>query len=201
MKKSIKAFTLIELLVVITIIGILATGAVAIYTSQIQKWRDATRISSLESLRGWIEQYYQDDSEYPEKVAFTWVRTYVPVLPKDPKTWQNTKFTSLEYAYNVWSDVNGIENQVYEVSCGFENAWNTTNKGWWDGWNDDNRLEVWIVIKDGETAINTSLVWKIASWSWVESSAWTPFCFTIWTWTTNSQWWDCGAAEDILVIK
>jgi prepilin-type N-terminal cleavage/methylation domain-containing protein len=42
--KSVKAFTLIELLVVITIIGILATGAVAIYTSQIQKARDTTRL-------------------------------------------------------------------------------------------------------------------------------------------------------------
>ncbi|MGB2110743.1 MAG: type IV pilin protein, partial [Patescibacteria group bacterium] len=32
-----KGFTLIELLVVITIIGILATGATTVFTSQIQK--------------------------------------------------------------------------------------------------------------------------------------------------------------------
>jgi prepilin-type N-terminal cleavage/methylation domain-containing protein len=46
-----KAFTLIELLVVITIIGILATGAVATYTSQIQKSRDSTRLTDLSALR------------------------------------------------------------------------------------------------------------------------------------------------------
>jgi prepilin-type N-terminal cleavage/methylation domain-containing protein len=46
-----KGFTLIELLVVITIIGILATGAVTVYTSQIQKARDTTRITSMNALK------------------------------------------------------------------------------------------------------------------------------------------------------
>jgi prepilin-type N-terminal cleavage/methylation domain-containing protein len=45
------AFTLIELLVVITIIGILATGATAVYTSQIQKARDSVRITDIKSLQ------------------------------------------------------------------------------------------------------------------------------------------------------
>jgi len=50
-KQIIKAFTLIELMVVITIIGILATGAVSVYTSQIQKARDSNRITSLKALQ------------------------------------------------------------------------------------------------------------------------------------------------------
>jgi type II secretory pathway pseudopilin PulG len=36
--------------VVITIIGILATGAVTVYTSQIQKARDTTRITDMKAL-------------------------------------------------------------------------------------------------------------------------------------------------------
>jgi general secretion pathway protein G len=63
--KNKKGFTLIELLVVITIIGILATGATAVYTSQIQKARDTTRINDMETLRAGIEQFYQDKSQYP----------------------------------------------------------------------------------------------------------------------------------------
>lgn len=195
-----KAFTLIELLVVITIIWILATWAVTVYTSQIQKWRDATRISSLESLRGWIEQYYQDDSEYPEKTAFSWIKVYVPVLPKDPKTHQANKNTSLEYAYNVWEDDNGIANQIYEVSCWFENSGNNDNKAAKDWGNDPYRLEVWIVIKDWDTAINTSIKWALKEESfasWVES--WNPICVTSWSWWTNSTMWNCY--NDILVIK
>jgi general secretion pathway protein G len=83
-----KGFTLIELLVVITIIGILATGAVTTFTSQIQKARDTTRISDVKALQGAIEQGYQDQGEYPGLgVVFdTDVDAYLPRLPSDPKT-------------------------------------------------------------------------------------------------------------------
>jgi prepilin-type N-terminal cleavage/methylation domain-containing protein len=64
-QKNKKGFTLIELLVVITIIGILATGAVSVFTSQIQKARDTTRINDTKALQGGIEQFYQDTSVYP----------------------------------------------------------------------------------------------------------------------------------------
>jgi len=63
-------FTLIELLVVITIIGILATGATTIYTAQIQKARDTTRINDVKALQSAIEQVYQDTSEYPHSNTF-----------------------------------------------------------------------------------------------------------------------------------
>jgi general secretion pathway protein G len=59
-------FTLIELMVVITIIGILATGAVSVYTSQIQKARDSNRVTSLKALQSSVEQAYSDVSEYPD---------------------------------------------------------------------------------------------------------------------------------------
>jgi general secretion pathway protein G len=64
-----KGFTLIELLVVITIIGILATGGVAIYTSQIQKARDTTRIGDIKVIQSGVEQNYQDAGEYPLDAA------------------------------------------------------------------------------------------------------------------------------------
>lgn len=64
-----KGFTLIELLVVITIIGILATGAVSVYTSQIQKARDTTRIKDLGALQQGVEQSYQDEFVYPTATA------------------------------------------------------------------------------------------------------------------------------------
>ncbi len=47
LKNNSRGFTLIELLVVITIIGILATGGVGVFTQQIQKARDTTRITDL----------------------------------------------------------------------------------------------------------------------------------------------------------
>ena len=100
LKNSTRGFTLIELLVVITIIGILATGATTVYTSQIQKARDTTRISDVKALQSGIEQAYQDASVYPASgAAFSGVAIYTPKFPKDPKTGQSTANTSLDYAY------------------------------------------------------------------------------------------------------
>jgi len=79
-------FTLIELLVVITIIGILATGAVTVYTTQIQKARDTTRIRDVDALKGAAEQVYQDDSEYPHSDTFvSQTNVYIKRLPSDAK--------------------------------------------------------------------------------------------------------------------
>ena len=199
-KNWLSAFTLIELLVVITIIGILATWAVTIYTAQLQKARDGTRITALETLKWWIEQYYQDLNEYPAKAAFTWVKLYVPVLPIDPKTTQSTTNTTLDYAYNVWNDTNWINNQIYEVSSWLENSSNISTKAVnsADGWNDANRLEMWIILSSNPlgTSIRWSLSWVVSwanSWSITDISA---YCAT---WTTVAT---CGISTvNALVIR
>jgi prepilin-type N-terminal cleavage/methylation domain-containing protein len=61
-----KGFTLIELLVVITIIGILATGAVSVFTTQLQGARDSTRIGDMKTMETALHQLFSDNSEYPE---------------------------------------------------------------------------------------------------------------------------------------
>ncbi len=85
-------FTLIELLVVITIIGILATGATATFTSQIQKSRDTTRISDIKAMQSAIEQYYQDFAVYPPGdntqngiTGTGGIIRYASRIPRDPK--------------------------------------------------------------------------------------------------------------------
>lgn len=157
-------FTLIELLVVITIIGILATWAVNIFTSQLQKARDSTRISDLNTLRVAIEQYYQDASNYPTKWSgfrdpSTWIWNYIQRLPIDARTSRfrsatGTTVTPFDYLYNVWADVNLIPLQRYEISATFENDWNIASRAANsdDGWNDDYRLEIWVWVE----YINTS---------------------------------------------
>ncbi len=157
-----KAFTLIELLVVITIIGILATGATTVYTSQIQKARDSTRLTDVNALKSWTEQYYQDAGEYPDKGGtFSWVTTYVPKLPEDPKTEQGSANSVFDYLYNVSADSNTINNQEFEISTHFEQSGNLTWKAAKDGWDDDNRLELWIGI---DNTIPKPTVVVLAGW-------------------------------------
>lgn len=157
-----KGFTLIELLVVITIIGILATWAVAVYTGQIQKARDTTRLNDIKALQSWVEQFYQDKTEYPwtdsaESNYFTWVITYVPKLPKDPKSWQLcakwtlSNSTACDYMYTVSEDINWIINWEYKISTWFENAANVSEKAakdWGLATEEPNRYEIWLNLSN-----------------------------------------------------
>ncbi len=145
-------FTLIELLVVITIIGILATGATATYTSQIQKARDTSRINDLKTLQSATEQYYQDFQVYPgtqstditaQIASATGVVRYASKVPKDQKLGQTCARYSAQtapatvpcgYVYNTASDDNQIEYGAYELSTAFENKGNVDSKAF----NDDN---------------------------------------------------------------
>ncbi len=144
-------FTLIELLVVITIIGILATWAVSIYTSQIQKARDSTRLTDVKALQWGIEQFYQDWSEYPLGLddwiwSWTTVQIYMPTLAQDPKHDQTCFGSRCGYVYRVANDSNWITNGNYEISTALENSWNVTSKATntADNWNDANRIELWV---------------------------------------------------------
>ncbi len=169
-----KGFTLIELLVVITIIGILATGATATYTSQIQKARDTTRVNDVKALQSGIEQFYQDDWAYPEKNSTDfgsgWVAKYVERFPTDSKSqqscnkWSEATATPCDYLYSVGDDENTVPNQVYNLSTWFENSWNVSSKAENDNWVMDNRYEIWVWLK--ATSIASSLdtaVTKITS--------------------------------------
>ncbi|MCH8518657.1 type II secretion system GspH family protein [Candidatus Gracilibacteria bacterium] len=153
-----KGFTLIELLVVITIIGILATGAVQVFTSQIQKARDATRISDITALRGGIEQAYQALGSYPDKgTQFeTEVTIYVPNMPTDPKSTEGSGTSVFDYLYNVSDDANTIRNQEFEVSTHFENAGNLTSRAATDGGDDPVRLEFGINVAGNNTIVANS---------------------------------------------
>lgn len=164
-----RAFTLIELLVVITIIGILATGATSIYTSQIQKARDSTRLTDIKSVQSSIEQYYQDTSVYPNWASdwLSWspsVVDYLPELAEDPKNNQTCNGSRCWYIYTVWADDNWIEDGSYELSTAFENEWNKTSKAPSDSGQDNERLEIWLMLDTLDTAQdqNTAFDWSDA---------------------------------------
>ena len=177
MKRSNKGFTLIELLVVITIIGILATGAVTVYTGQIQKARDTTRISDIKAVQSSVEQAFQDSSDYPDATSTadfaTAIIDYMPNLPEDSKhedncEWAGTATSICGYVYNV-GDSNGsaawwISNAVYEISAAMENKWNITNKTPNDNGNDPSRLEV-----SNNPSVAPATLWA----TWENPPAWT----------------------------
>lgn len=179
-----KGFTLIELLVVITIIGILATGGTAIYTSQIQKARDSTRVTSINALKGAVEQVYQDEFEYPHANTFvTEVSPYLENMPSDPKHAQpcnNINGTvDCWFAYVANVDTNGILFGSFELSTAFENQGNVTSKAErWDNWNDDARLEIGSLTSTNNTTVALD---GITAAPWACNLAWSAY--------TSDTWW------------
>ncbi len=116
-----------------------------IFDTQTSKARDAKRISSLQDLRGAIEMYYQDVAEYPDIQNFNEIKTYIPYIPEDPLKNVEINGCKFGYIYEVWPDENWISNQVYKLStCLEEDTFKIKN----DWGTDNDRLEIWIVLKD-----------------------------------------------------
>ena len=99
--KTVRAFTLIELLIVIAIIGILSVALVPVGMKALQKGRDATRISHVDTIVKAVKEYFIDggspiglggyssgtrvilgNPSIPPSTSFA--KYLPPNLPKDP---------------------------------------------------------------------------------------------------------------------
>jgi prepilin-type N-terminal cleavage/methylation domain-containing protein len=159
LKNNTRGFTLIELLVVITIIGILATGGTAVFTTQIQKARDSTRQSDMAQYATATEQYLSDNTTYPAVAGYTWsVAKYMSKLTKDPRNGDATCKTnvgtliSCGYYYNVSANSDGLTQMVYKLWATLENQWNINKFA--SG------------TADGGTATNSNYLFEIFAGGW-----------------------------------
>jgi general secretion pathway protein G len=80
-----KGFTLIELIVVVTIIGILASIAVANVKFAQRKAREAALKDNLFEMRKAIDNFYADKQRYPNDLNEL-VPNYLKKIPADPVT-------------------------------------------------------------------------------------------------------------------
>lgn len=188
-----KGFTLTELLVVIAIISVLATGAATVYTSQIQKARDSSRIQSMKALEWALQQVYSDNFEYPStaedmKEGSFWkeVSKYMDLLPKDPKSGNpcnigtNNTWSPCDFYYSVANDDNGIAQGYYNLNSGLENGWNVDRIATNDNGVMRARYEIWtgkndLTFKNIDTdnfSINScknhnleGVTWVVVKWS------------------------------------
>ncbi|HWC97106.1 MAG TPA: type II secretion system protein [Candidatus Sulfopaludibacter sp.] len=90
-----RGFTLVELMVVVTIIVILLTMAIPMYTKQTTRSREAVLKSNLFSMRMAIQQYIYDHQAAPHGLDDLVSAGYLKEIPVDP-------ITGL---YNSWKPV------------------------------------------------------------------------------------------------
>lgn len=133
MKKN-NGFTLVELLVVITILGILATIGLVVFSSAQMRGRDTQRKSDLKQISSALEIFNADYGTYPTAAnglimgcptgtTCTWGSSsqftdnktvYMKVVPKDPSSGHS-------YYYRTVA-VNGAANTGFQLFAFLENT-------------------------------------------------------------------------------
>jgi general secretion pathway protein G len=79
-------FTLLEMMIVISIMVILISIAMPIYSQSVLRSREAVLRNDLFELRSLISQYTLDKQKAPQSLDDLVTAGYIKVMPKDPMT-------------------------------------------------------------------------------------------------------------------
>jgi len=99
-RNSVLGFTLIELMIVISIILILVSISIPIYTNSVIHAKEAVLRDDLFTMRSVIDQYTLDKQKAPQSLQDIVSAGYLKSVPKDPFTgstdsWQTTSDDTL----------------------------------------------------------------------------------------------------------
>jgi general secretion pathway protein G len=88
-----RGFTMIEMIIVVSIVMILTSIAIPIYSKHVLRAREAVLREDLYSMRNAIDQYTQDKDKAPQSLDELVSAGYLRAIPKDPitgasDTWQ-----------------------------------------------------------------------------------------------------------------
>ncbi len=81
-----RGFTLIELLVVMAVLAVLASLVAPRYMDKMDTARETVLRQDLMGLRTAIDQFYRDQSRYPENLDELVSKRYIRAIPVDPIT-------------------------------------------------------------------------------------------------------------------
>lgn len=87
-----RGFTIIELLVVMTVLAVLASLVVPRYMDKVDTARETVLKQDLQGLRTAIDQFYRDQSRYPESLEELVSKRYIRSIPVDPITEQSSSW-------------------------------------------------------------------------------------------------------------
>ena len=119
-KYSLRGFTLIEMVIVVTIISILVSIAVPIYTVHLRHAKEAALKEDLYSMRNAIDQYTQDKLKAPQSLDDLVSAGYLHALPKDPFTNSNTTWQTVQE--DSLTSIDQTEPGIYDVHSGAEGS-------------------------------------------------------------------------------
>jgi general secretion pathway protein G len=124
-------FTLIELMIVMSLIVILASIGLAVYTNSVTKAKESVLKEDLFRMRDAIDQYYSDKAKYPSSLQDLVSEKYLRSIPVDPFT--NSADTWREVPAEPDPGNPTVQPGVYDVRSGSElKALDGTNYSDWE---------------------------------------------------------------------
>jgi len=111
-----RGFTFVELMVVITIVVILVTLAIPIYTKTIARSKESVLHSNLTTLRSVIDNYTMDKQKAPGRLEDLVREGYLRDVPVDPMTGSNQTWRVI--MEDASQSVNQSEPGIFDVKSG-----------------------------------------------------------------------------------
>jgi general secretion pathway protein G len=130
-QRSGAGFTLIELMIVMSLIVILASIGLTLYTNSVIRAKESVLKEDLFRMRDAIDQYYADKGKYPVTLDSLVSEKYLRSIPVDPFTNSADTWRSIQSELDPTNPT--AEPGVYDVRSGSDQkAIDGTNYADWD---------------------------------------------------------------------
>ena len=138
MKKNNKGFTLAELLIVVAIIALLVAVSIPVFTSQLEKSREATDIANMRAARAAaVSAYLSDDTT----LGIGSMQTAAVTVKYDATSGKLVKSDATVAAYGKGTTANG-------------------NSAAYDGYENDKAYTAWVIYVTVAQNGDVTLEWK-----------------------------------------
>jgi len=107
-----RGYTLIEIIIVMTVMSILLSAAVPLYTRVVNRTKESVLRNNLFSIRTVIDEYTYDKQKAPQSLNDLVTEGYLRQVPEDPMTGNNKWKEIMEDAL---TQVNQTEPWIFDV--------------------------------------------------------------------------------------
>ena len=115
-----RGYTLIEIIIVMTVMSILLSAAVPLYTRVVQRTKESVLRNNLFSMRTVIDEYTYDKQKAPQSLQDLVTEGYLRQVPEDPMTGGNQSWKVI--MEDSLTMVNQTEPGIFDIRSGSDKA-------------------------------------------------------------------------------